>query len=191
MIKLYPKYTAKELEVKFKRSSKAIHRMANLLGIYKTANKVPPGLYDVGLRFMIVHCRVRADNKKNAKYRAIEKVERSILKRQSIKNYVFFQNRQLKKSKPMSENTDKKLQQIIDLEIRELYDLAFFKPYLVNYIADFKPQFHQSMSDREYRDYLERKNEEAIQEFCRSIKADCPRNEAITNALHVLLSDLL
>lgn len=57
----------------------------------------------------------------------------------------------------MSENTDKKLQQIIDLEIRELYDLAFFKPYLVNYIADFKPQFHQSMSDREYRDYLERK----------------------------------
>ena len=93
--------------------------------------------------------------------------------------------------KPMSENTDKKLQQIIDLEIRELYDLAFFKPYLVNYIADFKPQFHQSMSDREYRDYLERKNEEAIQEFCRSIKADCPRNEAITNALHVLLSDLL
>ena len=62
----------------------------------------------------------------------------------------------------MSENTDKKLQQIIDLEIRELYDLAFFKPYLVNYIADFKPQFHQSMSDREYRDYLERKNEEAI-----------------------------
>ena len=79
LIKLYPKYTAKELEVKFKRSSKAIHRMANLLGIYKTANKVPPGLYDVGLRFMIVHCRVRADNKKNAKYRAIEKVERSIL----------------------------------------------------------------------------------------------------------------
>ena len=66
----------------------------------------------------------------------------------------------------MSENIDKKLQQIIDLEIRELYDLAFFKPYLVNYIADFKPQFHQSMSDREYRDYLERKNEEAIQEFC-------------------------
>lgn len=64
LIKLYPKYTAKELEVKFKRSSKAIHRMANLLGIYKTANKVPPGLYDVGLRFMIVHCRVRADNKK-------------------------------------------------------------------------------------------------------------------------------
>ena len=62
LIKLYPKYTAKELEVKFKRSSKAIHRMANLLGIYKTANKVPPGLYDVGLRFMIVHCRVRADN---------------------------------------------------------------------------------------------------------------------------------
>ena len=57
----------------------------------------------------------------------------------------------------MSENIDKKLQQIIDLEIRELYDLAFFKPYLVNYIADFKPQFHQSMSDREYRDYLERK----------------------------------
>ena len=52
LIKLYPKYTAKELEVKFKRSSKAIHRMANLLGIYKTANKVPPGLYDVGLRFM-------------------------------------------------------------------------------------------------------------------------------------------
>ena len=52
----------------------------------------------------------------------------------------------------MSENIDKKLQQIIDLEIRELYDLAFFKPYLVNYIADFKPQFHQSMSDREYRD---------------------------------------
>ena len=30
LIKLYPKYTAKELEVKFKRSSKAIHRMANL-----------------------------------------------------------------------------------------------------------------------------------------------------------------
>ena len=29
LIKLYPKYTAKELEVKFKRSSKAIHRMAN------------------------------------------------------------------------------------------------------------------------------------------------------------------
>ena len=28
LIKLYPKYTAKELEVKFKRSSKAIHRMA-------------------------------------------------------------------------------------------------------------------------------------------------------------------
>ena len=26
----------------------------------------------------------------------------------------------------MSENIDKKLQQIIDLEIRELYDLAFF-----------------------------------------------------------------
>ena len=49
----------------------------------------------------------------------------------------------------MSENIDKKLQQIIDLEIRELYDLAFFKPYLVNYIADFKPQFHQSMSDRD------------------------------------------
>ena len=41
----------------------------------------------------------------------------------------------------MSENIDKKLQQIIDLEIRELYDLAFFKPYLVNYIADFKPSF--------------------------------------------------
>ena len=187
LIKLYPKYTAKELEVKFKRSSKAIHRMANLLGIYKTANKVPPNLYDVGLRFMIVHCRVRADNKKNAKYRAIEKVERSILKRQSIKNYVFFS----KSTVEMSENIDKKLQQIIDLEIRELYDLAFFKPYLVNYIADFKPQFPQSMSNREYRDYLDRKNEEAIQEFCRSIKADCPRNEAITNALHVLLSDLL
>ena len=30
LIKLYPKYTAKELEVKFKRSSKAIHRMAKL-----------------------------------------------------------------------------------------------------------------------------------------------------------------
>lgn len=98
LIKLYPKYTAKELVVKFKRSPNAIHRMANLLGIYKTANKVPPGLYDVGLRFVIVHCKVRADNKKNAKYRAIEKVERSILKRQSIKNYVFFQNQQLKKS---------------------------------------------------------------------------------------------
>ena len=83
----------------------------------------------------------------------------------------------------MSENTDKKLQQIIDLEIRELYDLAFFKPYLVNYIADFKPQFHQSMSDREYRDYLERKNEEAIQEFCRSIKADC---RAVASAMATL-----
>ena len=99
LINLYPKYTAKELEVKFKRSSKAIHRMANLLGIYKTANKVPPGLYDVGLRFMIVHCRVRADNKKNAKYRAIEKVERSILKRQSIKNYVFFSKSTVEKIK--------------------------------------------------------------------------------------------
>ena len=88
LIKLYPKYTAK-----------AIHRMANLLGIYKTANKVPPGLYDVGLRFMIVHCRVRADNKKNAKYRAIEKVERSILKRQSIKNYVFFSKSTVEKIK--------------------------------------------------------------------------------------------
>ncbi|OKZ38253.1 MAG: hypothetical protein BHV68_11675 [Bacteroidales bacterium 43_8] len=86
LIKLYPKYTAKELEVKFKRSSKAIHRMANLLGIYKTANKVPPGLYDVGLR-------------KNAKYRAIEKVERSILKRQSIKNYVFFSKSTVEKIK--------------------------------------------------------------------------------------------
>ena len=47
------------------------------------------------------------------------------------------------------------------------------------------------MSDQEYRDYLDRKNEEAIQEFCRSIKADCSRDEAITNALHVLLADLL
>ena len=47
------------------------------------------------------------------------------------------------------------------------------------------------MSDREYRDYLERKNEEAIQELCRRIKADCSWDEAITNALHVLLADLL
>ena len=40
LIKLYPKYTAKELEVKFKRSSKAIHRMANLLGT-KLPTKFP------------------------------------------------------------------------------------------------------------------------------------------------------
>ena len=91
----------------------------------------------------------------------------------------------------MSRNIDKKLQQIIDLETRELYDLAFFKPYLVNYIADFKPKFPKSMSNREYRDYLDRKNEEAIQEFCRSIKADSSRDDAITNALHVLLADIL
>lgn len=84
-----------------------------------------------------------------------------------------------------------KLQQLIDLEAHDLYDLVFFKPYLVNFIADFKPQFPKSLSEREYRDYLDRKNEEAIQEFCRSIKADCSRDDAITNALHVLLADLL
>ncbi|MFR0773988.1 MAG: hypothetical protein ACLSH3_09440 [Alistipes finegoldii] len=100
LIKLYPKYTAKELEVKFKRSSKAIHRMANLLGIYKTANKVPPGLYDVGLRFMIVHCRVRADNKKKCKIQG-DRESRTQYTEASINQElcIFFQNRQLKKSK--------------------------------------------------------------------------------------------
>lgn len=91
----------------------------------------------------------------------------------------------------MEKHIKEKLQQLIDLEARELYDLVFFKPYLVNYIADFKPEFPRSMSDREYRDYLDRKNEEAIQEFCRSIKADCSRDDAIKNALQVLLADLL
>lgn len=90
LIRLYPRYTAKELEVKFKRSIKAIYRMANLLGLYKKSRSVPDELYDVGVCFMIVHCKVRANSRLKAKYMAVDKIERSIIKRRTIKNYIIF-----------------------------------------------------------------------------------------------------
>lgn len=99
LIKLYPKYTAKELEVKFKRSTKAIYRMANQLGLFKKARAVSNELYDVGVCFMIVHCKVSANSRIKAKYTAVNKIERSILRRRSIKNYIIFSRSTVEKIK--------------------------------------------------------------------------------------------
>lgn len=89
------------------------------------------------------------------------------------------------------------LAEIIRKDAEELYFICFFEPYLINFIADLRSHnlgrttLLESMSEEQFQDYVQRKNNEAIQEMCRQIKNDIPFPTAIQMAICVLLSDFI
>lgn len=88
----------------------------------------------------------------------------------------------------MKNNTQ--LSTIINEEIDQLYEISFFALFLENYIADFNPEFAAAMTAGEHRQYLQQKDTEATHEFCTSIGRGLTIDEAKSNALNVLLSDV-
>lgn len=87
--------------------------------------------------------------------------------------------------------TNTKLNEIIDIEVDQKYNISFFESFLTNYIADFKPAIVSTMSEVEYENYIQQKNDEALQEFCKQIKSDRSITEATNAAIHSLLSDFV
>lgn len=98
LIEYYPKYSLRELEVIFKRNGSAISEKARSLGARKYEKKTPAE-YDVSLKIMTITCRVKANNKTDAKHKAIKKVDKKIRRLSTIKGLVLLAKSTVKRIK--------------------------------------------------------------------------------------------
>lgn len=89
LVELYPHYSLIELEVIFKRSIRSISRMANSLGVrkYECTGELDND-YDVCLKLVTIHYKVRAKRRTEAKHKAISLLTNSLHNRKNITDLI-------------------------------------------------------------------------------------------------------